>query len=121
MSDIHDVPSFQMKMSYFFLAFLDVLSSKYQKNTKDLGLSEPSPREYQFFFLPPSLLPGVSQKNTLIKQAKNGQTWQACQHCKVVGRHCASSCEFGESGGTVIVMFAAVWLFSDMPPNHVPS
>ena len=27
----------------------------------------------------------------------------------------------GESGGSVIVLFAAVWLFSDMLPNHVPS
>ena len=70
MSDIHDVPSFQMKMSYFFLAFLDVLSSKYQKNTKDLGLSEPSPRKYQFFFLPPSLLPRVSQKKHTNKTSK---------------------------------------------------
>ena len=25
-----------------------------------------------------------------------------------------------ESGGSVIVLFAAVWLFSDMLPNHVP-
>ena len=27
----------------------------------------------------------------------------------------------GESGGSVIVLFAAVWLFSDLPPNHVPT
>ena len=27
----------------------------------------------------------------------------------------------GESGGSVVVLFAAVWLFSDMLPNHVPS
>ena len=27
----------------------------------------------------------------------------------------------GESGGSVIVLFAVVWLFSDMPPHHVPS
>ena len=27
----------------------------------------------------------------------------------------------GESGGHVIVLFAAVWLFSNMFPNHVPS
>ena len=27
----------------------------------------------------------------------------------------------GESGRSVIVLFAAVWLFPDMPPNHVPS
>ena len=25
------------------------------------------------------------------------------------------------SGGSVIVLFAAVWLFSDMLPNHLPS
>ena len=27
----------------------------------------------------------------------------------------------GESDGSVIVLFAVVWLFSDMLPHHVPS
>ena len=27
----------------------------------------------------------------------------------------------GESGGSVVVLFAAVWLFSDMLSNHGPS
>ena len=36
-----------------------------------------------------------------------------CHHVKL---QCA-----GESGGSVIVLFAAVWLFSHMLPNHVPS
>ena len=27
----------------------------------------------------------------------------------------------GESGGSVLVLFAVVWLFSDMLPHHMPS
>ena len=38
----------------------------------------------------------------------------------IVRHHVNLQC-VGESGGSVIVLFAAVWLFSDMPPNHVPS
>ena len=39
----------------------------------------------------------------------------------VILLHHVSLQSVGESGGSVIILFAAVWLFSDMPPNHVPS
>ena len=38
----------------------------------------------------------------------------------IVRHHVNLRC-VGESGGSVIVLFAAVWLFSDMLPNHLPS
>ena len=42
------------------------------------------------------------------------------RHLAIVRHHENLQC-VGESGGSVIALFAAVWLFSGMLPNHVPS
>ena len=36
-------------------------------------------------------------------------------------RHHVNLQSNGEGGGSVIVLFAVVWLFADMLPHHVPS